>query len=155
MLHIQRTSLVDGQRQCSSCKAWLPATLEYFYADSRNSKRLEPVCKACKNKQAKEVRQKKAAQHALETHPLPGYKRCNECGEIKLLDKNNFVPMDGNKDGFYGDCRECKNRRRVEKKHSDPGFIDSKKKGKRSASRGRGTAVFAVQRSEAAESVLF
>lgn len=47
------------------------------------------------------------------------YKKCSRCGEIKLAHPKFFSTNKASKDGYYSICKECRRRKREEKKKGD------------------------------------
>ena len=47
------------------------------------------------------------------------YKKCSRCGEIKLAHPKFFSINKASKDGYYSICKECRRRKREEKKKGD------------------------------------
>lgn len=45
-------------------------------------------------------------------------RRCTDCGLVKPLDDEHFLPIKACRRGWYGRCRECRNRRARERYHS-------------------------------------
>ncbi len=45
-------------------------------------------------------------------------RRCTDCGLLKPLDDEHYLPIKACRRGWYGRCRECRNRRARERYHS-------------------------------------
>lgn len=45
-------------------------------------------------------------------------RRCTDCGLLKPLDDEHFLPIKACRRGWYGRCRECRNRCARERYHS-------------------------------------
>ena len=60
-----------------------------------------------------------ASYHALILENLPfkeNFKKCNTCGEMLLLDSENFIKRTRSKDGFSNRCKKCDRADRIRQK---------------------------------------
>ena len=82
------------QRQCRVCQN--ARTL------AASDARLDPA-----------VRERRVQARLERARVAPGLRRCSDCGEIKVLDE--YTRIKGSKQGRYGRCKTCRNRRSRER----------------------------------------
>ncbi len=102
-------------KACRICGVEYPATLEYFHAAKKNRDGLHGWCKECKKKdhiKNRDRRIKMMRENYRKNNPIEeipeGYKRCSVCEKIKPLDEEHFNKASRIKDGFKGQCKECR-----------------------------------------------
>lgn len=83
------------QKRCNTCKRELPASLHYFFGNSKHVDGLRDVCKECHG-------------HRFYTAPVypNGHKQCKTCKEIKPL--KEFHKSKNVKDGYRYICKQCR-----------------------------------------------
>lgn len=85
-------------KQCTRCLKIM--SVDKFYTNINNKSGFSCDCKKC-NCEIKKSRRTPIIKEVLE----PGYKRCNDCKEIKRVDE--FYPHNQHKDGLSGKCKSC------------------------------------------------
>lgn len=98
---------------CACCWEEKPATLEYFYKNSKLKSGLSSYCKECNLLMRKESYKNKIINNGGEYKPRKtkitkeGYKHCTKCGNIKELNSDNFRRNKSLKDGYEYWCKDC------------------------------------------------
>src|SRR5688572_14616741 len=92
---------MEVSKVCSKCK--LEKRLTEFYKDKYSKSGYYSSCKTCKNIKAKELRQKYSR---LEIREEKDKKVCSRCKKEKTIQE--YVKHRSCKDGFDGECKECK-----------------------------------------------
>lgn len=104
------------RKTCSKCKTEKP--LEEFIRDSSSVDGYATICKECKNKEGKEIREKSPARQRRlqkERDALTRTKKvCTKCGVEK--DLSEFYEDKKARDGHVAQCKECS--RKYHKKYN-------------------------------------
>lgn len=95
-------SLVEVEKYCRRCKDCWPITFDFWGKDAKQKDGLTLICKACTKDQKLKL--------VCPLEPEVPSKACSCCNKIKPATSACFMPMPDTRDGFSGQCRECKNR---------------------------------------------
>lgn len=84
-------------RQCNKCRAYLPATADYFHRDKQDKDGLWRICKSC--------RSRKQPSRGIDSD---GNLRCVKCGQSKPATSEYFEPFNSLEVGLRRKCRVCR-----------------------------------------------
>src|SRR5688572_3926923 len=94
---------MEVNKVCTNCK--MEKSLTEFHKNKRSKSGHQSCCKICKNIKAKEFRQKYSQ---IENREEKDKKVCSCCKKQKNV--SEYVKNRCCKDGFDGECKECKNK---------------------------------------------
>ena len=60
-----KKEIIDGKLECSKCKTWYPATLEFFFKDKKHTTGLTSHCKKCRREYRKIYNKQTAKKNAI------------------------------------------------------------------------------------------
>jgi hypothetical protein len=119
----------DGLRTCVDCGLDKPldqytrivACLEGWYGRCRACRARREWERNNPGQQYDDYLERKATGQREPSEPAlpPGMRTRKDCGQVKLL-KTEFTPIKACREGWYGRCHECRNRRARERYHSSP-----------------------------------
>ena len=98
---------VELERYCSRCQDCWPLTSEFWGQSPKTADGFRTICKACVLEQQKKVK--------CSLEPEVYSKPCSTCKKIKPVNSVCFLPMEGCRDGYSGQCRTCANKQRVKR----------------------------------------
>lgn len=100
---------------CKSCGEVKPLTPDFFYPHRLLKRGFGLHCKVCISNAQKAERARKAALKPPSSVP-EGQKQCSCCREVKPADSAHFANHTCRRDGLRGECKECANRKGVDKR---------------------------------------
>ena len=62
---MKKKEIVNGELECSKCKKWYPATLEFFFKDKKHITGLTSHCKNCRREYRKIYNKQTAKKNAI------------------------------------------------------------------------------------------
>jgi Pyruvate/2-oxoacid:ferredoxin oxidoreductase delta subunit len=97
----------NPQKQCTKCKLFFPATLEFFFKDKSRKDGLYSRCKSCESKREKARRRSINMKPEVTITVPDGQKRCAKCENVYPATPEFFYRARQRKDGLYSYCKVC------------------------------------------------
>lgn len=107
----------DNTKQCTKCKQWFPATLEYFYKVPRLKYGVSSVCRPCNAEKQTEARRAKGAKPY--NLVKDGMKKCRDC-EITFPATKDYFRFQASKSRLFPVCHDCEHKRDAKKRSEQP-----------------------------------
>ena len=96
-------------KRCTVCT--IEKVLENYSKDNYRKDGYDSTCKACKKKQRNERNERRKELS------IPSSKKCSSCLQVLLSD--NFHKKPGSLDGLHTECKDCKKKKRFDKKEKN------------------------------------